>query len=83
MISLGAEKATRAMLRQKFQVESVSWVQRHADEFAAIVCAPEVPSQYEEAIEFLTRPGCPLRVVRERVGREDIRIYVEFDSAVA
>lgn len=78
-----AEKATRAMLRRKFRVESVAFIQRHSDEFAAIVCAPEVPSQYESAIEFLTTPGCPLRVVSERVGREDVRIYVEFDPAVA
>ena len=78
-----AEKVTRAMLRRKFRVESVAFIQRYEDEFAAIVCAPEVPSQYESAMEFLTRPGCPLRVVRERVGREDIRIYVDFEKAVA
>ena len=82
------ETAARKILRAMgLQVEAVSWVHRGDDEFAAVVVFngathPEVRSaadrQYERALEVLTDPRCPLRVVREHVGRDDIRIYVAF-----
>lgn len=74
-----AEKATRAMLRRNgFETESVAWVQRTTDrEFAAIVISNNWPEKYEEALELLTRPGCPLNVTRERVGKYDTRIFIE------
>lgn len=75
----------RAHLRKGgFKVESVAWVQRSEDtEFAAIVCMPEVPEQYERALEFLTNPECPFKVTRERHGFQDIRIFLAIaDGAV-
>lgn len=72
------ERAMRAMLRKAgFHVEAVAYVQRHEDtEFAAIVCMPEVPEQYDRVLEFFTDPRCPFKITRERVGRQDIRVYV-------
>lgn len=80
-----ARKALRAF---GLDVESVAWVKRgDDDEFAAVVVSnpeshPEFRAQaereYEHAMEVLTDPRCPLRVVREYAGRDEIRIYVAF-----
>jgi hypothetical protein len=59
------------------RVESVSMMQRERDEFAAMVIPNDRPDAYEMVLDLLTTPGCAMRVVRERVGRHDTRVYVE------
>lgn len=81
-VSEQAERAARKVLGRflGWKVESVAWINREGDEFAAIVCSKEFGEHYEEALEFLTQPGCPLTVVREYTGKYDIRIYVAFNE---
>lgn len=91
------EAAARKMLRAfGLQVESVAWISRgEDDEFAAVVVTnanrasdPGLDNsrmherEYGRAMEVLTDPRCPLRVVGERVGRDDTRIFVAFPKAV-
>ena len=71
------EAAARKILRRSFFVESVAWIDRWDNEFAALVIGHERPDEYEKALEWLTTPGCPVIVVRERTGRLDTRIYVK------
>lgn len=74
-----AERLVRAWLKAKLglHVESVAWIRRHRDhEFAAVVL-PNYEDQYEQVLELLTTPGCPLRVAREHTGKYDTRIYIE------
>lgn len=92
------EQMGRKVLRQfGLHVESVAWINRgDDDEFAAVVITNAVrasdpgtswarqhAAEYEHVMEVLTDPRCPVRVVGERVGRDDTRIYVAFPAAVA
>lgn len=80
------ETQARKILRELgLTVEAVSWVHRREEEFAALVSANEkgFERQYERVMEVLTDPKCPLRVVRETVGRYDTRTYVAFAAKEA
>ena len=88
------EAAARKTLRAfGLEVESVApFRERFGDEFAAVVVSngethPEIryhaDRQYERALEVLTDPRCPLVVVGEYAGRDDIRIYVAFPAKEA
>jgi hypothetical protein len=74
------EREARKILKAfGLDVEAVAWIRRgDFDEFAAIVCANQIPEQYERALEILTDPKCPAIVSHEFVGKYDTRIYVAF-----
>ena len=74
------EAQARKILRRTFLVEAVRWLDRWDDEFAALVLDNANPAAYERALEWLTTPGCPVTVVREREGRLDTRIYVKLTN---
>lgn len=63
------------------ELESVPWIRRSGEEFAALVVPNERPETYDAVLDLLTEPACPLRVTREHNGRYDTRIYIELDPS--
>lgn len=82
------EMAARKILREMTgcKVEAVAEIHRSdAEEFAAVVIsnAPGLEYRAERALEVLTLPRCPLRVVREYAGKTDTRWFVAWASPEA
>lgn len=80
MTSIRETDARKTLRAMGLQVESVADARRFGDEFAAVVVSAREghDRQYERAMEVLTDPRCPLKVVRETTGRDDVRIYVSY-----
>lgn len=82
-------RLARAMFREHgFDVEAVSWIRAHEEEFMAIRCWPE--TEVARVVEFLTQPGNnAVHITRIHMGRQlptangpdryHPRVYVAWD----